>query len=653
MDTSTQDKEYLKSLTMLYVEDEEDLREQYILILAPFVGKLLTAANGAEGLEAFNMHQPDIIVTDIRMPVMDGLSMAARIRQMDRSVPIILLTAFDNSDYLMKSINIGVDCYVTKPVDVYQLQDALLRCARRLYAENWSKKAENALKKSEYRYRSLFDQSGEGIFNMTIEGKLIEVNEAFARMHGYRAEEMVGMSLADLDTPENAKLAPVRIKQILTGEPQLFEVEHFHRDGSILPLEVSAKLIYIDGEKIIQCLHRDISDRRKIEDAKQQAIEAAEAANLAKSEFLANMSHEIRTPMNGIFGMVQLMEYGDLDEEQRECLAVIRSSSDNLMALINDVLDLSKIESGKIELEKKDFTLRSSIRDIIKTQISLAQSKKLSIKVEIAGDVPDSLHGDQLRLKQILLNLLGNAIKFTSKGGVTISAVVSERNDEHLLLEIRVTDTGIGITPGALQKIFEPFSQADASTTRKYGGTGLGLAICTRLTSLLGGSIRVESTLGVGSSFIVQVPYLVKAATELVDPADGSDSPQWSGPALKILLVDDVESNLLITSLILNKIGHSVVGARNGEEALQKWGEGVFDLILMDIQMPGMSGITVTNKIREREKGAGRRVPIIAVTARALSEEREKIMSKGFDGYIAKPIRISGMIEEMQRCLAG
>ena len=380
------------------------------------------------------------------------------------------------------------------------------------------------------------------------------------------------------------------------------------------------------------------------------ARDQADAANLAKSEFLANMSHEIRTPLNGIMGCTQLLEFTALTDEQREYLSIITTSSDNLLFLINDILDLSKIEAGKIELERHDFSLRGSIKDVIKTQASLAHSKGLSIKVEIPAEVPDNLSGDQLRLKQIVLNLLGNAIKFTPKGGITISLSVSERCEDSALLTLGVTDTGIGIGPDAVEKIFEPFRQADSSTTREFGGSGLGLAICTRLAELMGGSIRVESALGVGSTFFVQIPFFVN---EYVIDHKESDkpSPVWDGPALRMLLVDDTELNLMVAARTLEKIGHSVVKVRDGQKALQRWEEGDFDLILMDIQMPVMDGIAATLAIRKREMATGGHIPIIALTARTMKEEQKYIMDHGFDGYISKPLKLSVLIEEMKRVL--
>ncbi len=404
---------------------------------------------------------------------------------------------------------------------------------------------------------------------------------------------------------------------------------------------------------LVAGLKQEISERKKSERELELAREAAFAGSRAKSEFLSNMSHEIRTPMNGIMGMAQLLEYTPLTDEQKEYLGAIRTSSESLLSLINDVLDLSKIESGKIELERRDFSLRGSISDVIKSQVSLIRSKGLSVKADIPMVVPDHLLGDQFRLKQILLNLLGNAIKFTDRGEIRIAVTVSERDDSSALLKIQVTDSGIGISPEAMEKIFSPFVQADASTTRQYGGTGLGLAICTNLAELMGGRIWAESREGYGSTFSIQIPFSVnEAAVPRCDGSSAGAPPVQDGVPLRILLVDDQEINLFFATRILQRAGHTVVQARDGREALQRWEEEPFDLILMDIQMPIMSGIEATQAIREREKERGGHLPIIAVTARALREEQDAIQVKGFDGYITKPIVIVELVREMERCLA-
>ena len=396
-------------------------------------------------------------------------------------------------------------------------------------------------------------------------------------------------------------------------------------------------------------LHMQIDEYKAVQGLLCEAKVAAESASTTKSEFLANMSHELRTPMNGVIGMSQLLEYTDLTQEQQEYVTALKISGENMLSLINDILDLSKIEAGKVKIELAEFSLQHCVNDIILMQKIAAFEKKLTLEVDLADNIPNVLVGDQLRIKQILLNLLGNAVKFTDRGKVTLTARIIEQGYASVFVQIAVRDTGIGIASDALVEIFKPFTQEDGSTTRRYGGTGLGLTISRRLALLMGGSLAVESTLGVGSCFTVTLPFSIHQSSVIAAVDDKKNVVSRDSAALRVLLVEDNPVNTVFGTSVLKKLGHDSVAVTNGLECLAALEQGVFDLVLMDIQMPVMNGEDALKAIRQRKQGAD--IPVIALTAYALNGDQERFMNAGFNGYISKPYDTGRLVAEIERVM--
>ncbi|HKV40409.1 MAG TPA: PAS domain S-box protein [Blastocatellia bacterium] len=521
------------------------------------------------------------------------------------------------------------------------------------------KRVEEALTQSEERYRTIIENMHDAYFEMDLKGNLTFFNDALCRLHKMSREDLLGKKGQDYMDRETANRMFSIFKQVhITGQPvrnitwkatRPDDGEHWF-EFSVSPIRGP------EGASTgFRGISREITERVLNEEALRKAKEAADAANLAKSEFLANMSHEIRTPMNGIIGMTDLTLETDLTPEQRGNLELVKSSTDSLLTLINDILDFSKIEAGKLELDPITFDLRATVEGTLKTLAFRAHQKGLELGCEVSPEVPGALIGDPGRLHQILTNLVGNALKFTNQGSVVLRAAVDSGAGKDTVVHFEVADTGIGIPLEKQRLVFEPFAQADGSTTRRYGGTGLGLTISAKLVAAMGGRIWVESRDGGGSVF----HFTARFALPNVEPASIPAKDEKMATTLataavplpdselrfNILLAEDNAVNQMLAKRLLEKAGHTVTVAPDGCQAVAAVEAGAFDVILMDVQMPEMNGYDATALIREKERSSGQRIPIVALTAHAMKGDHERCLEAGMDAYLTKPINSRALIE--------
>ncbi|MCX6153159.1 MAG: PAS domain S-box protein [Candidatus Kapabacteria bacterium] len=806
-----------------------DDREENISFLNPVFKDLgygiICANNGASALALARKNPPLMIISDIQMPEMDGFALCREWQKDEtlKHIPFIFYSSIfvERKDEEF-ALSLGALKFISKTTDLEEFitiikdtvqnykADESIRSAYKLideieYYKNYSgtlksklddnmavsdinqrlideikehkkleaelKHSQDELKNSALRFQTLFEKANDGIMQLTLDGRIIAVNESFAKMHGYSSEEMEHLTTLDLNTPESALGIPDRIARHLAGELMHFEVEHFHKDGHCFPLEVTSSLINIGDETFILSYHRDITERKKAEDAikesnerfrqisetaeewiwevdadglytyasavvekvlgyspeeivgkkyfydffpeeiketyKNAAFKAferkdsfksfvnenihkdghnvfletnglpildkdgnlrgyrgadvniterkkfevelqiakakAEESDRLKTAFLQNMSHEIRTPLNGIIGFSELLRSDDLTvADIQEYSGLIQQSGHRLIEIVNNILDISKIETGQLKIQHKTFSLNNLVKDIYNFFIPIANAKNIKLNYQISADIiVDSIITDNTKLNQILTNLINNALKFTEKGRVDFGYEIKDN-----FIEFYVRDTGIGIAKELHHKIFERFIQGDISVSRGYEGAGLGLAICEALVEMLGGKIWLESEINRGATFYFNIPLITDDKIEANQTKKQIRSLNQS--QLKILIVDDDHTSYLYMRSVLKKNNYFVLYADNGKLCLEILKENPdIALILMDIKMPIMDGFTATKEIKLFRPD----IPIIAQTAYAFTEEKKNILTAGCDDYISKPYEKAVLLNLIEKYL--
>lgn len=502
------------------------------------------------------------------------------------------------------------------------------------------KKAEQEITIQKAYLEHLFEASTEAIAFINENDRVERINSQFTAIFGFPSDEVIGRSLDDTIIPpsrrEEGKAVKIEIKK---GRHIFHETVRQRKDGSLLDVSITGMPIFIEGKNAgVYVIYRDISSQKKAEQELKKAKTTAEEATMAKSIFLANMSHEIRTPLNAIIGLSHLAKETQLTPQQLDYQEKIHASAYTLLRLIDDILDFSKIEAGKLDLEKINFSL-VDVLERMSSIISVKSNEKgINFSIHVPDSIPKYLNGDALRLEQVLLNLTSNAVKFTSKGEVSVTVELVEELEQEAVLLFIISDTGIGMSPEQIEQLFQPFHQADFTITREYGGTGLGLAICRRLLEMMGSEIQVQSTLGIGSKFTFMVRF-EKAEYERPEIIADISMEQTKELLVnrRILIVEDNDANLQVARELLEQAGLEVIAAANGLEAVSLAAKERFDGILMDIQMPVMDGLTAAREIRKGPSPPD--LPILAMTANAMIADREECLAAGMNDHIAKPIK--------------
>ncbi|TVM19320.1 hybrid sensor histidine kinase/response regulator [Oceanidesulfovibrio indonesiensis] len=520
------------------------------------------------------------------------------------------------------------------------------------------KRSAEALARSESKFRHVLENIPLIGISLDTKCQLTFANDYFLELTGYTRKEALGSDWIETFIPEDIRdtvrnvFETTMARQEL-GELSTFENEILTRSGSRLNVAWSNVLSRDSKDRIVEvtCMGVDLTERSRAEEALRTAKDAAEIANQVKNEFLATMSHEVRTPLNGVMGMLQLMESTALDEEQRQYIATAMISSQNLLRILSDILDISRIEANKFELADEEFELTDVVAPVVDTYSKEATIRGLDFRYEIDTHVPKILQGDPGRLRQVLFNLVGNAVKYTESGEVVLHISVPFATDSaRVPVHFMISDTGIGIPDQKLAEVFDSFTQADSSYTRRFGGVGLGLTIVRRLVQMMDGSLVMDSEPGRGTDVHVNV-FLKRVEDERTAPAHQPSQPQeLSERPLKLLVVEDETVNRFYAVRLLQKLGHDAREAMDGEEALQLLATEHFDAVFMDIHMPKLDGVSATRSIRENTTGGfPTDIPIIAMTAYAMPGDEEEFKQAGMDDYLAKPVEAEELAAALER----
>ncbi|MBF0142489.1 MAG: response regulator [Magnetococcales bacterium] len=639
-------------IRILVVEDAE---ADYLLIVRSLRTQDLVIESGrvdsAQGLrEALSRERWDLVISDCRLPGFTATEALALCRGLVDDIPFIATSGVLEEEQAVSLLKAGAHDFVSKS-NFSRLGPAIRRELREAEERRRRRRAERALRQSETRFQTLAVHSPTGIFQTDEEGRVAYLNPAWYRITGMQEGEGLGSGWVRALHPEDREWV-ANSWFLAVSRREQFQMEfRFLRSENNEVWVVAQGSPHLDDDGCLMGYVgtiTDITDYKRIQTRLQESTRAAQSASRSKSEFLTSMSHEIRTPMNVVIGMGDLLLETELDDVQRGYVLKLQESGSNLLELINQILDLSKIEAGQLPIVEEPVDLERLLCEVAGLFEAMAAGKGIALECLYDEKLPAWVMGDKLRLRQILFNLMGNALKFTESGTITLASEVDPESSGKMRLA--VTDTGIGIPREQSEKIFSAFTQVDSSLTRRYGGTGLGLTISKRLVEAMDGRIWVDSREGIGSAFHITLPLRPAAPPPQSVPPEAAVVRSEDEIPLRILLVEDSEDNQLLMCTYLKKAPHQVEIAANGEEAVRRVRKESFDLVLMDIQMPIMDGYTATRHIRRWEAETLRPpLPIIALSANALEGEVDRSREAGCSLYLSKPIKKQRLVEAIRQ----